>query len=58
MAYTKEPLIEKGQDPEKIFQIAFKNELISILKTKKDNNIIQEFLLIDDFGLDIAAFQK
>lgn len=58
MAYTKEPLIEKGQDPEKIFQIAFKNELISILKTKKDNNIIQEFLLIDGFGLDIAAFQK
>ncbi|MDU2063233.1 MAG: hypothetical protein E6713_00230 [Sporomusaceae bacterium] len=56
MAHIKEPLIEKG--PRKTFQTAFKNELYSILQNKKDKNIIQEFLLLEGFGLDIAVFDR
>jgi hypothetical protein len=56
MAYTEEPDIIKGENPEEQLQRAVKAEVTSILEHKKSEKSLVEYFIIERFGLDIAIF--
>ena len=59
MAYTPEPNISKGTDPERCFQEAIKQEINELLRDKSSRNragSLARFFVLEGFGLDLAVF--
>src|SRR3989338_5754468 len=58
MAYTEEPTIRKGGEPEKTFHKAIKNEIEEILNKSKLNGKIILYFILENFGLDLCVCTK
>jgi len=55
-AYSLEPEIQKGSHPEDSFRTGFLNEVLEILSRLQQEEKIDEFFLLPDFGFDLGVF--
>ena len=58
MAFTKEPEIAQGSEPEETFERALIEELQAILDRKKQELSLIEYFLLPRFGVDVAVFMQ
>ena len=58
MAYTHEPGIVKGRNPEGALRRAIGEEIRRILDQKKAEASLIEYFVLQNFGLDLAVFAK
>jgi hypothetical protein len=58
MAFTKEPDIIKGHNPEETLQRAIKEEICKILDEKKTDGTLTTYFILERFGLDLTVVIK
>ncbi len=58
MSGVEEPDIEQAKQPEEIFRRAVIKIIKNILERKKEKNSLNEYFILQNFGLDIAVFMK
>lgn len=56
MVYYHEPDVVKGKNPEKTFHSILREAVEETLRNSKERNLIEEYFVLDEFGLDIAVF--
>lgn len=56
MAYTQEPDIVQGSEPEETLRKSIIEEIEKILEQKKLSQPLIEYFLLQNFGLDVAVF--
>lgn len=54
IAFTEEPDLTEEGNPEEILHKALKKEIKEILERKKFEGALKEYLILDEFGLDLA----
>ena len=56
MALTEEPELTEGQKPEAVLHVAITSEVNKLLSQLVDEQKIDKYVVISEFGLDIAIF--
>lgn len=56
MAFTEEPQVIKGADPEAVFRRSIYTEIIKIFENAELEGKLTRFFILDNFGLDLAVF--
>jgi hypothetical protein len=56
MAFTLEPDIVKGSHPEDSFKIGLLQEMLGMLSSLQEEEKIDEFFILPDFGFDLGVF--